>query len=137
MGTLLIAKDCSSNSSRMLKVIPFLCLVLTQLSSSSSHTISVAINVDTRNLDSSTSVATKPNQLMNGLIANLDRSYKSLASCGFPEILKCTGKIEEAAASCIQHPDVTQCITEFLGAESECMDCIKVICKALHIHGCM
>merc|ERR1712106_1261388 len=120
----------------MSKMILLLGLVLTQLSSSSSYTIRVAINVETGKQDSS-AFSPKQNVLIDGLIPDQERSLKKLTSCGVPEILQCTGKIEEAAASCINHHNLPECIQELIGAESECNNCIKVICKALHIHSCM
>merc|ERR1712126_537002 len=67
---------------------------------------------------------------------NVDAGYSILRHCDFGKILRCTGKVTEAIAQCRYHPDITKCIEEILGANSECKECIKSICKRLHIHGC-
>eukprot|EP00091_Calanus_sinicus_P021675 TRINITY_DN6525_c0_g1_i4.p1 TRINITY_DN6525_c0_g1~~TRINITY_DN6525_c0_g1_i4.p1 ORF type:complete len:128 (-),score=38.63 TRINITY_DN6525_c0_g1_i4:84-467(-) len=112
------------------------------LSFSSSFNIHLAVTVD----DGQQESIIKPNSLAGSLVAprnltevlveDLDKSYKNLSHCGFSKILKCTGKVTEAVSKCTNHPDITQCIEEILGANSECKDCIKTICKKLHIHGC-
>ena len=163
----------------MSKVVLLLSLLLTHLSCSSSLTVNVAVNVDTGNQVFNYILFNNDALLLfvkfrilplmfhpgkaywwvDLLKVSTDHSQRYftvfiilsllLIFC----ILKCTGKIEEAAASCIKHPDVTQCITEvwwvtscvkidtfflqILGAESECNDCIEAICKALHIPGCL
>merc|ERR1712079_947181 len=114
----------------MAKSVILLSILLASYPFSSSYTINLSLNVETSKQDSS--VAPHSPTTGQGL-AELDQSYSKLASCGFPEVLKCSGKVEEAAASCLKHPNIQECIAELLGAESECKDCIEAICRALHI----
>eukprot|EP00090_Calanus_glacialis_P004825 TRINITY_DN13612_c0_g1_i1.p1 TRINITY_DN13612_c0_g1~~TRINITY_DN13612_c0_g1_i1.p1 ORF type:complete len:120 (+),score=20.58 TRINITY_DN13612_c0_g1_i1:31-390(+) len=119
----------------MSKLTLLIGLVVAQMAISASYSINIALKVEEQ--ESLRAISPTTNPLLEGLIEDLGRSYKQLASCGFSEIMQCSAKIEEAVADCVKHPDVTQCIMEILGADSECKDCIKVICRALHIPGCM
>eukprot|EP00091_Calanus_sinicus_P024330 TRINITY_DN8652_c0_g1_i2.p1 TRINITY_DN8652_c0_g1~~TRINITY_DN8652_c0_g1_i2.p1 ORF type:complete len:120 (+),score=36.71 TRINITY_DN8652_c0_g1_i2:63-422(+) len=119
----------------MSKFTLLISLMVAQIALSASYSINIALKVEEQ--EALSAFSTTQNPLIGELIDDLDKSYKTLASCGVSEITKCTVKIEEAVADCVKHPDVTHCIMKILGAESDCKDCIKAVCKALHIPGCM
>merc|ERR1719477_339120 len=130
----------------MSNILIFLGLFFSSFTFTSSFTINLTVNVDNEKQElwkmsphqlnhkvSSLSVTQRQNILMEGWKEDFDKKYEE---CGFPEVVKCSGKIAEAAATCIQYPDVRQCIQEFVDAELGCQECIEAICKALHIPGC-
>merc|ERR1719193_593314 len=111
-------------------------LFLASFSSISSFAIRLTVNSENEKQVSSLSVTQRQNTLMKVLKEDFNNSDKKVEKCGFPEVVQCFGKIAEAAATCIQYPDVSQCIKEFIDAELGCEDCIEAICKALYIPGC-
>eukprot|EP00092_Neocalanus_flemingeri_P031497 GFUD01034207.1.p1 GENE.GFUD01034207.1~~GFUD01034207.1.p1 ORF type:complete len:166 (-),score=43.97 GFUD01034207.1:184-681(-) len=152
--TLICSLTCStmSLSTMSLSTYPLLVsLLAAHLALCSSYSVNIAVSVEEGNignigyignrdpgLRASSVLAISPDKtsLVESLADDLEKSYKNLTHCGFSKILKCTEKITEAIAKCTNHPDITQCIEEILGANSECKDCIKVICRKLHIHAC-
>merc|ERR1712179_538705 len=58
--------------------------------------------------------------------------------CGYSKIVKCSDKLISAITVCSDHhsTSLTDCIEEVLGSDSECSDCIKTMCRKLHIKSC-
>eukprot|EP00092_Neocalanus_flemingeri_P013521 GFUD01014581.1.p1 GENE.GFUD01014581.1~~GFUD01014581.1.p1 ORF type:complete len:130 (+),score=37.78 GFUD01014581.1:95-484(+) len=128
----------------MSKLLVLLSLMFVHLSISSAYNINIAIKVedDTQMFTASTN-ETSPlvlspdgNSLVESLVEDLEESYQDLTKCGFSKIVKCTAKITAAIMKCKKSPDIVKCIEGILGANSKCKDCIKKICKKLHIKAC-
>merc|ERR1712215_31733 len=139
----------SPTPTNMSKLLVFL-VFIGNIFFSISYTINVAVKIEEKGhatqtvkgqpgMKSDSIMRMSPNQtsLVEDLFKDLEESYRNLARCDYSKILKCTEKITQAIVRCSNHPDIAHCIEEILEKDSDCMDCVKVICRKLHIEGCM
>merc|ERR1712142_21935 len=111
----------SSTTPQMARML-LIFLAFSLVSSSYPHTIHIQLEMDTDRQSGSEVFTPNP----------------AVDMCGYSQIVKCSDTIISAIVTCSDHHSatLTECIKEVLGGDSQCMDCVKTVCRKLHIRSC-